>query len=254
MHKCLTYCYRKHRHHSADRPVLPTPSPTSSYIYTSPDTAQTLSFKFQAARSLTPAPTSCPYSYPLKSIISKTSCQWNIKESCTPSSLSPIPHWHHLCHKWYQYTKTYKTNNELFSDGLPKRAYQELLEAFRQCLCISTNLADGTKLDNGFTELIDYAITHRYPTLEFLSTTGRTTFVEDMTRKYEHVIQRTIQNIETHDFWNMHCNNMLILGRERRKRRGKGQANAQVSFEAAKRAPIDYYYRCKYTSAHTHIF
>ena len=41
--------------------------------------------------------------------------------------------------------------------------------------------------------------------------------------------------------------NMLIFGRERRKRRGKGQANAQVSFEAAKRAPIGYYYPCKYT-------
>ena len=54
-----------------------------------------------------------------------------------------------------------------------------------------------------FTELIDYAITHHYPTLEFLSTTGRTTFVEDIIRKYEHVIQRTIQNIETHDFWNI---------------------------------------------------
>ena len=139
-------------------------------------------------------------------------------------------------------------------DALPKRAYQELLEAFRQRHCISTNLADGTKLDNGFTELIDYAITHHYPTLEFLSTTGRTTFVEDMIRKYELVIQRTIQNIETHNFWNIHCNNMLILDRERRKRHGKGQANAHVSFEAAKRAPIGYYYRYKYTSAHTLIF
>ena len=59
----------------------------------------------------------------------------------------------------------------------------------------------GTKLDNSFTELINYAITHHYPTLEFLSTTGRTTFVEDMIRS-------------------------------------KGQANAQVSFEAAKRAPL----------------
>ena len=37
---------------------------------------------------------------------------------------------------------------------------------------------------------------------------------------------------------------MLILDRERQRRRGKGQANAQVSFEAAKRAPIGYYYRC----------
>ena len=47
---------------------------------------------------------------------------------------------------------------------------------------------------------------------------------------------------------------MLILDRERRKRRGKGQANAQVSFEAAKRAPIGYYYRCKYTSVHILAF
>ena len=43
---------------------------------------------------------------------------------------------------------------------------------------------------------------------------------------------------------------MLILDRERHKRRGKGQANAQVSFAAAKRAPIGYYYRCKYCTAH----
>ena len=101
----------------------------------------------------------------------------------------------------------------------------------------------GTKLDNGFTELIDYAIAHHYPTLEFLSTTGRTTFVEDMIRKYEHVIQRTIQNhIETYDFWDLHRNDMLILDQKRRKRRGKGQANARVSFEVAKRVPIGYYY------------
>ena len=44
---------------------------------------------------------------------------------------------------------------------------------------------------------------------------------------------------------------MLILDRERRKSHGKGQANAQVSFEAAERAPIGYYYRCKCTSLHT---
>ena len=136
-------------------------------------------------------------------------------------------------------------------DALPKRAYKELLEAFRQRHCISINLTDSTKIDNGFTKLINYAITHHCPTLEFLSTTGRAPFVEDMIRKYEHVIRRTIQNIETHDFWNMHCNNMLILDQERRKRHGKGQANAQVSFEAAKRAPIGYYYRCKYASVHT---
>ena len=125
-------------------------------------------------------------------------------------------------------------------DALPKRTYQELLEAFRQRHCISINWTDGTKVDNGFTELIDYAITRHYPTQEFLSTTGRTTLVEDMIRKYEHVIQRTIQNIEDHDFWKMHCNNMAILDQERRNRRGKGQANAQVSFQAAKRAPIGY--------------
>ena len=83
---------------------------------------------------------------------------------------------------------------------LPKCAYQELLEAFRQRHYISINLIDGTKLDNGLTELIDYAITQHYPTLEYL-TTGRTTFVEDMIRKYEYVIQRTIQGIKTHDFW-----------------------------------------------------
>ena len=58
-----------------------------------------------------------------------------------------------------------------------------------------------------------------------LSTTGRTTFVEDTIRKYEHVIQRTIQNIDTHDFREIHCNNMLILDRERHKRRGKGQVS-----------------------------
>ena len=46
--------------------------------------------------------------------------------------------------------------------------------------------------------------------------------------RYEHVIQRTIQNIEAYDFWDLHCNNMLILDRERRKRRGKGQANSQI--------------------------
>ena len=72
-------------------------------------------------------------------------------------------------------------------DALPKRAYQELLEAFRQRHCISIDLADGIKIGNGFTELIDYTITHHYPTLEFL-TTGRTPFVEDMIGKYEHVI------------------------------------------------------------------
>ena len=47
---------------------------------------------------------------------------------------------------------------------------------------------------------------------------------------------------------------MLILDRERRKRRGKGQANAQVSFEASKKAPIGYYYRCKYVSVHKRLF
>ena len=59
---------------------------------------------------------------------------------------------------------------------------------FRRRHCISIDLTDGTKLDNGLTELLDYAITHHYPTLRFLSTTGPTPFVEDMIRKYEHVI------------------------------------------------------------------
>ena len=63
-----------------------------------------------------------------------------------------------------------------------------------------------------------------------------------MIRGYEHVILRTIKNLETHDFWDLHCNNMLILDRERRKRQGKEQANVQVSFEAVKRASIGYFY------------
>ena len=89
------------------------------------------------------------------------------------------------------------------------------------------------KLDNGFTELIDYAIGHNYPTLEFLSTTSSTTFVEDMIRKYEHVIQQTIQNIETHHFWALHCNNMLILDRERRVLTSNAAAQENVP------SPID---------------
>ena len=80
--------------------------------------------------------------------------------------------------------------------------------------------------------------------------TGHTTFVDDTIRKYEHVIQRAVQNIDTHDFREIHCNNMAILDQERRKHRGKGQANAQVSFQPTKRAPIGYYYRCKYISVH----
>ena len=62
-------------------------------------------------------------------------------------------------------------------NALPKRPYQELLEAFLQRHCISIDIRDGTKLrvDNGFTGLIDYAITYHFPTLELLSTTGRTT-------------------------------------------------------------------------------
>ena len=46
----------------------------------------------------------------------------------------------------------------------------------------------------------------------------------------------------------MHCNNTLTPGRERRKRRGKGQANAQISFEASKSAPVGFHYRCNNTS------
>ena len=33
--------------------------------------------------------------------------------------------------------------------ALPKRPYQDLLEAFRLRHCISIDMADGTKLDNG---------------------------------------------------------------------------------------------------------
>ena len=75
-----------------------------------------------------------------------------------------------------------------------------------------------------------------------------------MIRKYEHDIQWTIQNIETSDIWDLPCNNMLILDRERRKRRGEGEAYAQVGIEAAGSAPIVYYYCCKYTSVHTLAF
>ena len=57
--------------------------------------------------------------------------------------------------------------------------------------------------------------------------TGRSTLIEDMIRSYEHVILLTIKNLETHDSWFLHCN-MLILDRGRRKRRGKGQENAQI--------------------------
>ena len=66
----------------------------------------------------------------------------------------------------------------------------------------------GTKLDNGFTKLVDYAITDHYPTLEFLPTTGHTRFVVYMIRKYENAIQWMIQNIETHDCWDLYCNNV----------------------------------------------
>ena len=135
------------------------------------------------------------------------------------------------------------------ADGLSMRPYHDLLEAFCQHHWISTDM-NGTKHDNGFPELIDYAITHHYPTLEFLSTTGCSTFVEDMIWKYEHVILRTIKNIETHDFWHQHCNDLLILNREHHKCRGKVQTNAQVNFEAGKRAPIGNYYRCKWTSSY----
>ena len=66
-------------------------------------------------------------------------------------------------------------------DALPKQPYQELPEAFRQRHCISIDITelnpDGffAKLDNGFIELVGRAIGHRYPTLEFSSTTSRTT-------------------------------------------------------------------------------
>ena len=71
------------------------------------------------------------------------------------------------------------------------------------------------------------SFSRRSPVLvrDSLSTTGRTIFVEDTIRKYEHAIQRAMQNIDTHDFREIHCNNMLILDRERHKRRGKGQVS-----------------------------
>ena len=71
------------------------------------------------------------------------------------------------------------------------------------------------------------SFSRRSPVLirDSLSITGRTTFVEDAIRKYEHIIQRAMQNIDTHDFREIHCNNMLILDRERHKRRGNGQVS-----------------------------
>ena len=45
------------------------------------------------------------------------------------------------------------------------------------------------------------------------------------------------------NFWKIHCNNLSILDRERRKRPDKRQANAEVSFGTIKRAPIGYYYQ-----------
>ena len=68
---------------------------------------------------------------------------------------------------------------------------------------------------------------------------------EDMIRKYimyERVIQLAIPNIETHDLCNTHCNDRLILDQECHKRRGKGQANAQVSIEVAKRSPTGHFH------------
>lgn len=49
-----------------------------------------------------------------------------------------------------------------------RRANRDLLEAFRQPHCLSIDMADGTKIYNGVTESIDYAITSHCPTLEFL--------------------------------------------------------------------------------------
>ena len=55
-------------------------------------------------------------------------------------------------------------------DALSKQPYQGLLEAFRQHQCIPIDITklnpDGSivKLDNGFRELIDHAVCHRYPT------------------------------------------------------------------------------------------
>ena len=46
--------------------------------------------------------------------------------------------------------------------------------------------------------------------------------MEDIIRVYERAIQWAIQNIEIHDFWDLHYNNMLTLDRERSKHHGKG--------------------------------
>ena len=114
--------------------------------------------------------------FTLKSIIGRASR--NIGESCTPSGLSPIS----LTARTTSASGTTSTRRHTrrimesssdpdSDDALPRCAYQELLEAFHQRPYISINLADGTKLGNGFTELIDYAITQRCPALGFLSTT-----------------------------------------------------------------------------------
>ena len=96
----------------------------------------------------------------------------------------------------------------IFSDVMHRNFNKKHNSTLKRKLRAWVQNSGGTKLDNGFTELINYAITHRYPTLEFLSTTGCTRFVEDMIRKYEHFIQWMIQNTETHDFWDLHRNNV----------------------------------------------
>ena len=76
--------------------------------------------------------------------------------------LQSQPYWH---------TKTYKTNNGIldlvvcFLSVLIKISWKLLASA-----TVFQLMTDGTKLDNGFIELIDHAITHYYPILEFLST------------------------------------------------------------------------------------
>ena len=46
-----------------------------------------------------------------------------------------------------------------------------------------------------------------------------------------YVILRTIKNLETYDFWDLHCNNVLILDRECRKRRCKGQEMPKLALK-----------------------
>ena len=51
--------------------------------------------------------------------------------------------------------------------------------------------------------------------------------MEDIIRKYEHVIVRAMQEIELHDLGELHCQNMVVFSQERQGRR----ENVQVSLK-----------------------